>query len=406
MFLACACKVGSSDQAAINEPKAIKDPAATLESLASTFPASKIDELVTSISQEELATVITDGESKEWTSTSPSVDGHELVVRNKLAPDNLIRFVLYQGNPVVAMIGVQQENAQVTTTEVWEYKFNAGDDRPDERWNQYLLPDYKYESFFDERVLLPEQFRGKSAKPYLDCKFGQSAITISFNKWSFIRELEVDSVSPAGALDPALIKYRYLLNWNGTRFIEDKVKETGYSGELIFPGSIVEETKDGPGIHEFDCPHGVTVKTSSILPKQGIYNYKPSNMLDSARATAWGEGAEGNGEGEWIEFTITSNYLIGNSWQILNGYGRNKEVWAANNRIKKMKVLVDDQLIGYVMLANVSAFQEFNIAPFWLKDAPSFRKGTRIRFVIEEVYKGTKYSDTLISYFVPTGNCG
>jgi hypothetical protein len=377
-----------------------------VESLASEFPATKIDELIAPISQDELAEVINDGKSERWTSTRPSDDRQEIVIRNKSAPDNLVRFVLYEGNPVVAVIAVQQENAQAVTTEVWEYRLKATGDHADEQWNQYLMPDFKLENFFDERVVLPEEFRDKPATPYLDCKLGLSSITVSLNKWSFMRELEGNSVSPAGALDPALIKYNYVLNWNGDAFVEEKVKEAGYNDAIMFPSSIVEKSKDGPGMHEFDCPHGVSVKTSSTLAKQGKHDYKAANMLDSARATAWAEGADGNGEGEWIEFTITSNFLIGNSWQIANGYTRGKEIWSANNRIKKMKVLVDDQLLGYVMLANVSAFQDFNIAPFWLKDAPSFKKGTRIRFVIEEVYKGTKYSDTLISYFVPTGNCG
>jgi hypothetical protein len=58
------------------------------------------------------------------------------------------------------------------------------------------------------------------------------------------------------------------------------------------------------------------------------------------------------------------------------------------------------------MLSNLSAYQSFNISPSWLKDAPEFRKGTKVKFVIEEVYKGSKYNDTVISYFVPVGNCG
>jgi hypothetical protein len=400
-----SCRIGSGDQGRHIEPESSKDPA-TLESLASEFPASKIDELVTPISQDELSDVITSGQTKEWTSTQSPGDLQEIIVRNKLAPDNLVRFVLYQGNPVVAMIVVQQENAQVVTTEVWEYRLKVADDHPD-RWNQYLLPDYRFESFFDERVILPEAFRGKPAKSYLDYKLGVSSITVSLNKWTFMRELEGNSVSPAGALDPALIKYKYVLNWNGDDFVEEKVKEAGYSDALMFTSSIVEPRTDGgPGVHEFDCPHGVSVKTSSMLAKQGRHDYKPSNMVDSSKATAWAEGVEGSGVGEWIEFTITSQYHIGSSWQISNGYTSNKDVWQANNRVKKMKVLVDDQLVGYVMLANVSAFQEFNIAPFWLKDPPSFKKGTRIRFVIEEVYRGSRYDDTLISYFVPTGNCG
>lgn len=405
-LLAASCRIGTGEHSRQNEPRSIKNSGVTLETLASEFPASKIDELVTSISQDELAEVISEGKSGDWTSTGPSGDRNEIVVRNKSASDNLIRFVLYQGNPIVAMVGVQQENAEVVTTEVWQYRFNVTEDHP-ERWDQYLLPEYKFESFFDERVVLPEEFRDKTAKAYLDCELGLSSITISFNKWLFLRELEGDSLSPSGALDPALIKYRYVLNWNGDTFIEEKVKESGYDHALMFTSTVVEPRPKGePGVHEFDCPHGVSIKTSSTLPRQGKHDYKAANMLDSASRTAWSEGVEGSGVGEWIEFTITSNFNIGNSWQIGNGYKASKDLWQANNRIKKMKVLIDDQLLGYVMLANIAAFQEFNIAPFWLKDLPAFKKGTRIKFVIEEVYKGSRYDDTLISYFVPTGNCG
>ncbi|HEX8060425.1 MAG TPA: hypothetical protein VF473_05785, partial [Cyclobacteriaceae bacterium] len=332
-FIISSCRIGSGDQRGQNELKSIKSSSASLESLSSEFPAAKINELVAPISQDELASVISSGNSNGWTSTKPSGDKQEIVVRNKSASDNLVRFVLYRGNPRMAIVGVQQENAQVKSTKVWEYNFNATEEH--ERWNEYLLPDYKFESFFDERVVLPEQFRDKPARPYLDCKLGLSSITLSLNKWAFMRKLEGNFVSPSGALDPALIKYRYVLNWNGEDFVEERVKETGYIDALIFPSSIVEpQAKDGPGIHEFDCPHGVSVKTSSTLPKQGAHDYKAGNMLDSTVATGWSESVDGNGEGEWIEFTITSNFPIGNSWQIANGYTRDKDVWQANNRVK------------------------------------------------------------------------
>ncbi|MEJ0033639.1 MAG: hypothetical protein WDO15_26360 [Bacteroidota bacterium] len=276
--------------------------------------------------------------------------------------------------------------------------------RNPDRWNQYLLPDYKLDSFFDERVLLPQEFQGKTAKPYLDYELGLSSITVSLNKWVLMRQLEGDSVSASGGLDVALIKYKYVLNWNGDDFKETQLKEAGYNDMLMFTSAIVEQIDGGPGPHEFDCPHGVSVRTSSTLNPQGKYDYKASNMLTPI--AAWSEGVEGDGVGEWIEFTITSDFHIGDSWQMGNGNNRSKDVWNANNRIKKMKVLVDDKVIGVVILANVFTFQEFNIAPNWLKEQPAFRKGTKIRFIIDEVYKGSKYNDTVISYFVPTGNCG
>jgi hypothetical protein len=373
--------------------------------MASEFPASKLDELVEEVSQDELELVVTEGESDTWTRTKLDPNTDEVAIQNKLAKDNTVKFKLYGRSSSMAMIAVQQQNAQAVVTEIWEYHFNANDDQP-ERWNQYLLPEYKLDSFFDERVALPAEFQSQPAKPYVNFELTPASIIMNLNKWTFMRELTADSIQTEGALDPAMIKYKYLFKWNGAGFKEEKVREAGYTDVLTFTSHVVEIKGGGPGPHEFDCGHGVSVNTSSTLGKQGAYNYNASNLIDGKDATAWSEGVAGDGIGEWIEFTITSNFSIGSSWQIGNGYNRNKEVWQQNSRVKKMKVLVDDQLTGYVMLSNISSYQSFDIAPSWLKESPSFKKGTRIKFVIEEVYKGSKYDDTLISYFVPTGNCG
>jgi len=293
----------------------------------------------------------------------------------------------------------------VVATEVWEYRSNVSGDHP-EQWNQYLLPEYKLENFFDERVVLPDDFNGNPAKPYLNYHLELASVTVSLNKWLFMREMDNNSMPLEGALDPTLVKYKFVLGWNGDSFVEEKVMEPGYSDILTFTSHVVEPLAGGPGPHEFDCGHGVSIKSSSTLTKQGANSYSASNMIDGADATAWSEGVSGDGVGEWIEFTITDNFRIGFSWQIGNGYNRSKETWQANNRVKKMKVLVDDQVVGYIMLANVSVYQSFDIAPYWLKDSPEFKKGTTIKFVIAEVYKGSKYDDTLISYFMPIGNCG
>lgn len=375
-----------------------------MQTIVSEFPAFELDELVEAITQDELTTVVTDGQSESWVRTA-SDDGHgELTIQNKQASDNSVKFYLYRSY-YSAFVGVQQQNAQISANEIWEYRYEVNGDHP-ERWNQYLLTEYKIDSFFNEKIVLPESFKGKSAGPYLDYEFTQKGLTISLNKWTLMRDLEMNSMEPEGPLDPAHIKYKYLLNWNGSEFMEEKVLEAGYDTELTFTTRVVEPSPGGPGVHEFDCPHGVNVTTSSTLKDQGKISYRPSKMLDPTEGTAWAEGAEGSGVGEWIEFTITENFVIGNSWQISNGYNKSKTSWDENNRVKKLKVIVDDQVLGYVMLANIVSNQSFNIAPFWVRDQPVFKKGTRIRFVIEEVYRGSRYDDTLISYFVPIGNCG
>lgn len=375
-----------------------------MQTIVSEFPAITLDELVESISQDELAEVVVKGESENWKAiTSDPVKG-ELEIRNKKISDNSVRFNVYR-TPSRVLVGVQQRNAQISETELWEYRYNVNEDHP-ERWNQYLLSEYKIDSFFNENVILPEAFRGKSAGPYLEHEFSQKGLSISLNKWTFMRDLESQSIAPEGPLDPALVKYKYLLNWDGLDFKEEKVGEAGYDSVMTFTARVFEPSPDGPGIHEFDCAHGVSVRTSSTLKNQGRTNYRSSNMLDPNEGTAWSEGVNGGGEGEWIEFTITEGYHIGASWQLSNGYTKSKTLWEENSRVKKLKVMVDDTVVGYVMLANVLGYQSFNIAPSWLREPPEFRKGTKIRFVIEEVYKGTRFDDTVISYFVPVGNCG
>lgn len=376
-----------------------------MQVMTSEFPAFELDQLVEEVSQEELAAVINDGESDNWKRTNLDVNSGEIAIQNKLATDNSVTFKLYGRSPSVAMIAVQQQNAQVEETEIWEYRFEVNEDHP-ERWSQYSLPDYKLDNFYDDRVVLPADFHGESAKPYLDFELQPASIVVSLNKWTYMRDLEADSIQSGGPIDPTLIKYMYSFKWNGVAFDEERITEAGYTEALTFTSYVVENDEDGPGPHEFDCGHGVSVTTSSTLPKQGAYSYNAKNLTDDSNGTAWAEGVAGDGEGEWIEFTITSDFLIGQSWQIGNGYNRSKDVWQQNGRVKKMNVLVDDKLIGYVMLANVSAYQSFNISPSWLKDSPAYKKGTRIRFVIGEVYQGSKYDDTMISFFVPTGNCG
>jgi hypothetical protein len=399
-----SCKPSNLDQKAQNEPESTENDL-EFQAIASEFPATKLDELVESISQEELEKVINDGESEAWTRTVFDVTRGEISIRNKMAGDNTVKFVLYGHGTQWAMVGVQQQNAQVSTTKVWEYHYVVDGDHP-ERWNQHLLPEFKFDNFFDERVALPKEFAGQPAQSYLNYEMTPASISVSLNKWLFMRELESNSMEPEGPLDPALVKYIYVLSWNGDDFEERKVQEAGYSEILTFTTSVVDDPDYGPGPHEFDCPHGVTVKTSSVLPKQGAYSYAASNMLDDNDATSWAEGVKGDGVGEWIEFTITKDYRIGSSWQMGNGYTRNKDVWQANGRVKKMKVLIDDKVACYIMLSNIATYQSFSIAPYWLKDSAELKRGTKIKFVIEEVYKGSRYDDTVISYFVPTGNCG
>ena len=399
-----SCKPSITDQNRVNEPGSIEKSGFNIEFLASVFPYAKLDNVVIEINQNELKRVVTDGESANWKRTRYDEVAGDLTIQNKSAKDNTIRFKLYGHLPAYAVIAVQQVNAQVSVTEVWEYRYETTEDHH-EHWTEWFLTENKLKDFFDDRVELPRPYNVQSAKFYSDYELTPNGINVKLNKWAYMRDMGADSVDTEGALDPMMIKYRYVFKWNGEDFIEEKVKIAGYADVPTFTSRVIEVDENGPGEHEFDCGHTMTVKASSTLAPQGKYNYNAMNVLTPE--LAWSEGVEGDGVGEWLEFTIvSSNLYIGHDWHIGNGYTRSKEVWQANNKVKKFKVLVDDQLIGYVLLSNAAAYQSFNISPQWFKGSAEFKKGTRIRFVIEEVYKGSRYDDTLISYLVPVGNCG
>lgn len=374
--------------------------------LASSFPFDKLDNVVTAISQSELERVVNDGESASWKRVNFDNTAGDITIQNKSAKDNTIRFKLYGILKAYAVIAVQQVNAEISVTEVWEYRYQTTEDHQDS-WSERLLPEYKLRHFFDDRVELPRQYSIEPAQYYLDYQLTPTGINIKINKWKYMRELDADSADAEGPLDPMLIKYRYVFNWNGEDFVEAKVTEAGYNDVPTFTSHVITPNNDPdePGENEFVCGRSVSVKASSTRQPQAGHRYDATNALKGP--DAWSEGVDGDGVGEWLEFTITaSNLYVGHEWHIGNGYVHTKELWQANNKVKKFKVLVDDQVICHVLLSNASAFQSFNISPQWLKDGAEFKKGTRIRFVIEEVYKGSRYDDTLISYLIPIGNCG
>jgi len=148
----------------------------------------------------------------------------------------------------------------------------------------------------------------------------------------------------------------------------------------------------------------MSVRASAELAPQNYSSYAAASVLDGKDETAW--AVSSGGIGQWISFTITKDFRIGDSYQIKTGYTKSKMLWNANNRVKKLKAFVNDKLTAHVLLQDTDDYQSFSIRPIWSKELMTDKPGDVIRFEIEEIYKGTKYDDTLISYFVPTGNCG
>ena len=143
----------------------------------------------------------------------------------------------------------------------------------------------------------------------------------------------------------------------------------------------VEETYDKP---VFD-----TVDASSVLASQGSNYYYPSMATDKKFNTAWQEGADGFGYGEYLKFTANTDQKV-SGIKILNGYCKSKDLYYKNNRIRKVKIFFSDgTVITKILNDNFLEYNDIRL------DEPVICTSFRIQIV--DVYQGTKYDDTGIT---------
>ena len=133
--------------------------------------------------------------------------------------------------------------------------------------------------------------------------------------------------------------------------------------------------------------------SSELKSKQNTkYNAKSAN--DLSYETAWIEGKENSGIGEYIELSFKNSSPRITSIIISNGYMKSENTWMNNNRVKSLKLYVNGNLLGILQLADTRTDQTFKIGTFGHNDDGS---DLVLKFEIFEVYKGDKFNDTAIT---------
>ena len=80
---------------------------------------------------------------------------------------------------------------------------------------------------------------------------------------------------------------------------------------------------------------------------------------------------------------------------VINGYAKSEELWRNNNRIKMLKLIIDDNYEYEMHLEDTRDIQVFDIN----YTNETIRKPIKIRAIIYDVYKGEKYDDTCLTSF-------
>ncbi len=136
------------------------------------------------------------------------------------------------------------------------------------------------------------------------------------------------------------------------------------------------------------------ILSSSNLGTARNVSYKPENIQDFNLLTAWGEGKSDYGIGEYIEFYFKPFSPRVDKIIIYDGYFKNQNLWKSNSRVKQFKLYINNIPYAILDLADTNAAQSYSIEPIQstTKDVDLV-----LKFEILDIYKGSKYSDVLIS---------
>lgn len=139
-------------------------------------------------------------------------------------------------------------------------------------------------------------------------------------------------------------------------------------------------------------PYKIT--SSTYLKDEGKITYLPDNIHDFDLFTAWVPDISDGVIGKKINFHFKPFAPRVNEIIIWNGYIKNSDLWKANSRVAKFKMIVNGKPTAILELKDVNKTQSFKIDPIQSTDST---KDLILTLEILEIYIGTKYTDVAVS---------
>src|ERR1043166_7024384 len=134
------------------------------------------------------------------------------------------------------------------------------------------------------------------------------------------------------------------------------------------------------------APLKIPASSSSVRLAVQANTYYPSNAIDGKRSTAWIEGVDGVGIGEWIQFDFDHEITV-HRILIQPGYFKSPAIWSQNNRLATVTARFSDGTSRQLNFEDIMQSQKVDVGSI---------KTRWVRLVIESVYYGSD-PDTAIS---------
>jgi hypothetical protein len=130
---------------------------------------------------------------------------------------------------------------------------------------------------------------------------------------------------------------------------------------------------------------------SSALAPQPGNTYGVRHLFSTDLDTAWVEGRPGQGVGEWVAVEFERPKLV-KTIVIRNGYQKNADVFQNNGRVRRLKLVFSQGETQTLTLEDRDGAQVIALDPgvktYW------------VQFLIEDVYPGSRFTDTAISKLI------
>lgn len=130
-----------------------------------------------------------------------------------------------------------------------------------------------------------------------------------------------------------------------------------------------------------------TATASSVRAPESNTSYEGSNALDGRLNTAWVEGVDGPGVGQWIRFDFDREVDL-RGLTIAPGYFKTPVIWSINNRLAAVGLQFSDGSVQHVRFNDRMERQQLALGSI---------RTSWVKMLIEEVYFAKDQKDTALS---------